>query len=83
MRKGYSLSFFGKGEMLYQAPGNPCAHLLSFPLTLAQNWERGHVLNRAIVRKPQALLFLGNMNKKTVIKVELREEIKMNPRGQH
>lgn len=62
----FSLCLWKRGDAL-SSFRSPCAHLLLFPLTLVQNWGRGHILNRSNVRKLQALLFLGNMNK-TLIK---------------
>lgn len=39
----FSLSLWKKGDSL-SSFRSPCAHILSFPLTLAQNWGIEHIL---------------------------------------
>lgn len=52
----FSLFLWKKGDSL-SSFSFLCAHALSFPLTLAQNWGIERILKRANVRKPWALCF--------------------------
>lgn len=64
----FSLFLWKKGSCSIKLRVSLCSSII-FPLTLAQNRGREHILKGASVRKPRALLFLGNMNKRTLLTI--------------